>query len=141
MLRDIKRIPICRRMIPAFLLWEFHKKIGGVERGSGDLTAFFPKNPTFSRDFFRRSGGCRPDIIRMVSEWLQNYSWVYTWFSTGNPAVDSAVNTVDNYEFSTFSTGFSTGVFHNCIRLGICMGDLHKKFIFNSTPFPLFRRQ
>ena len=128
-------------MIPDFLLWEFHKKIGGVERGSGDLTAFFPKNPTFSQDFFRYPEVCKPDIIRKVSEWLQKYSQVYTVFSTGNMAVESVVNTVDNYEFSTFSTGFSTGVFHNCIRLGICMGDLHKKFTFDSTAFPLFCRQ
>ena len=140
MLRDIKRIPICRRMLPAFLLWEFHKKIGMGKRLSGDLTAFFPKNPTFSRDFSRCPEGCEPDIIRKVSEWLQKYTQVYTAFSTGTPAVESAVNTVDNYEFSTFSTGFSTGVFHNCIRLGICMGNLHKKFIFDSTAFPLFRR-
>ena len=128
-------------MIPDFLLWEFHKKIGAHKRPSGDLTAFFPKNPTFSQDFFRYPEVCKPDIIRKVSEWLQKYSQVYTVFSTGNMTVESVVNTVDNYEFSTFSTGFSTGVFHNCIRLGICMGDLHKKFIFDSTAFQLFRRQ
>ena len=128
-------------MIPDFLLWDFHKKIGALRRANGDLTAFFPKNPTFSRDFFQYRLVREPDIIRKVSEWLQKYTQVYAVFSTGNPAVDSAVNTVDNFEFSTFSTGFSTGVFHNCLGLGICMGDLHKKFTFDSTAFPLFRGQ
>ena len=46
---------------------------------------------------------------------------------------------VENCEFSTFSTAFSTGVFHSKWGLWICRTDLHK-FLRPHIPFfPLFR--
>ncbi len=46
---------------------------------------------------------------------------------------------VDNSKFSTFSTVFSTGVFHSRCGLWICIFGSHKKLRQGSTDFPLFR--
>ena len=46
---------------------------------------------------------------------------------------------VDNSEFSTFSTGFSTGVFHRVAEETVFIIDLHKKIRRIATVFPLFR--
>lgn len=48
-----------------------------------------------------------------------------------------AKNPVDNSEFSTISTGFSTGVFHRRGMLWICSFGSHKKIRHASTDFPL----
>ena len=46
---------------------------------------------------------------------------------------------VENCEFSTFSTSFSTRVFHSPQVLWIYTGDLHNPFRRGSSLFPLFR--
>ena len=46
---------------------------------------------------------------------------------------------VDNSEFSTFSTSFSTGVFHRGCELWIFIFGSHKKNRRLSPDFPLFR--
>jgi len=46
---------------------------------------------------------------------------------------------VDNSQFSTFSTDFSTGVFHSPGGLWIFIFGSHKKPRRNSPKFPLFR--
>ena len=45
---------------------------------------------------------------------------------------------VENPMFSTFSTGFSTGVFHSSGKAGEDCGDWHKNIRQDSTELPLF---
>ena len=61
------------------------------------------------------------------------------FYPQGLSGVEEGEIPVDNMEFSTLSTDFSTGLIHSPAVLWIYSGDLHKKKFTLSTYFPFFR--
>jgi hypothetical protein len=55
------------------------------------------------------------------------YAPAYAKFSTAGPDVRGAKIPVENSHFSTFSTDFSTGVFHRAIMLWIFINGSHNQ--------------
>ena len=103
------------------------------------LTAFFPKVQTFSRNSSGKLWETGCDIT-----WQQPGSGRIMQtggggFPQGAGDWQRAEIPVENYQFSTFSTEFSTRVFHRRESLWKPLGDWHKKNRRPSTAFLLFR--
>ena len=76
------------------------------------MTAFFLRMPTFSPDFAGDGGFKTGDVICYRGNYDRAYASGYAGFPQPGGDLAKTEIAVENSYFSTFSTGFSTGVFH-----------------------------
>ena len=127
------------KMIPGGFLGGFHKKIPGRAWPSRVLTAFFHRERTFCPIFRHKKPPCGGDVIPGPRRFFAGYANRYAPGEGCGKHFQTAAIPVDNMEFSTFSTSFSTGV-DNCGNvLGIYTGDLHNREEAVFTNCSLFR--
>jgi len=108
-----KSIPSGRKMIPRNNLSKFHKLFSVRKEGGRFLTAFFSKKATFSPVFAWKFLSCSGDVTCRRGGWDGFMHRCMRFFPQGRRLGGKREIPVENSYFSTFSTGFSTGVFHS----------------------------
>jgi hypothetical protein len=93
-------------------LSKLHKFFGTIREAEPVLTAFLSRKQTFSASFDGRFPDASGDVT--IREPLQTEIMAYTGaiFPQAEARLERGEIPVENSYFSTFSTSFSTGVFH-----------------------------
>ena len=80
------------------------------------------------------------DVTRPFPNFLRKYAKLYSAYPQDGDKFQRGEIPVDNSEFSTFSTGFSTTLIHRGCELWIFIFGSHNQMRHPSTEKPLFRR-
>ena len=118
-------MPRLRRMIRE-RIWRFSQKFLPALRRITNYDTLFLHFVNFLGRFWRIRRSCTGDVTPPFASIGSGYANRYAEFPQLAVKNESAGIPVENSEFSTFSTSFSTGVFHRDGELWIFIFGSHK---------------